>query len=194
MNIKFGLQNKRNLMMGGISIIILVILFQFVYFSKSREVKILDSEYKKIKSDIDELYNFIGGRENLKDNIIKMRNELGLLERAFPSEKEVSNIINELNKKAKHFNVSVVSLKPRNLEIFKGHEGKELKISDCFCKCMPLTLKVESRYRSLGEFLISIETNKMPMVSIEKVDMGKDKNISPSIKADIELTAYILGK
>ena len=59
---------------------------------------------------------------------------------------------------------------------------------------MPLTLTVEARYRQLGEFLMSLKANKTPMITIEEIDIEKDKDIAPRIRAKIELTSYILGR
>ena len=194
MKIKFDLQNKKNILIVSVIVFIIALLFQFVYFPRLRQVRSLNREYKSIARDIDELYSFIGRDGSLEDNIIERRRGLAMLESAFPFEKGVSDIIKQLNEQARHFNVNVISLKPRNFEIYRDREGKELKVSDYFCKCMPLTLNVESRYRALGEFLLNIETNKSPMISIEEVEIEKDKDKTSTIKADIELTAYILGK
>lgn len=194
MNIKFNPENKKSIITIGIFLFVVIFLFQFIYFPKYKEVKKFNKEYKKLTKDISELYDFIGGQENLKDNIIKIREELVLLEDAFPFEKEVANVIRQLNEEAKRFRIKVVSLKPKNLEIYKDSEGRELRISDYFCTCMPLTLTIESRYQSLGKFLVSLETKKAPMISIEKVDIKKDENLSPRIGAKIDLTAYMLGK
>ena len=194
MKIKFDLQNKKNILIVSVIVFIIALLFQFVYFPRLRQVRSLNREYKSIARDIDELYSFIGRDGSLEDNIIERRRGLAMLESAFPFEKGVSDIIKQLNEQARHFNVNVISLKPRNFEIYRDREGKELKVSDYCCKCMPLTLNVESRYRALGEFLLNIETNKSPMISIEEVEIEKDKDKTSTIKADIELTAYILGK
>ncbi|MBU1853793.1 MAG: type 4a pilus biogenesis protein PilO [Candidatus Omnitrophica bacterium] len=194
MDIKFIVENKKNIITVGVLVLVVLILFQFVYFPKSKEIKRLAGEYKEIKTDMDDLYNFIGGEADLKDNIIKMREKVDLLERAFPSEQEVSDIIKQLNEKARYFKINVISLKPENIEIYKDHNGREVEISDYFCKSMPLTLRVESRYQALGEFLMSLEMNRTPMISIEKVDIEKDEDIKPKIKAKVDLIAYIIGK
>lgn len=194
MNIKFDAENKKSIMVAGILIMSMALLFQFVYFPKSRELKRLTAEYKDVETDIDGLYNFIGGREDLKDNIIEKRKELALLERALPSEKEVSNMIKQLNEEAKRFKIDIISLKPRDLFVYKDDEGTELKISDYFCKCMPLRLNIESRYQDLGEFLMSMETSRSPMISIVMVKIEKNKDIAPKIKAIIDLNTFMLGK
>lgn len=194
MNIKFDAENKKSIVVAGILIMSMALLFQFVYFPKSRELKRLTTEHKDVGRNIDGLYNFIGGRENLKDNIIEKRKELALLEDAFPSEKEVSNIIKQLNEEARRFEINVHSLKPKNLLIYKDNEGKELKVADYFCKCMPLTLNVEGRYQALGEFLRSLEVNRDPMIIIKEVDIEKDGKIAPRLKAEIDLNAFMLGK
>ncbi len=194
MSIKFDVKDKKNIVTGGIILLALLAALQFIYLPKHRQVKRLGGEYKEMAKEINDLYNFIGGCEDLKDNIIDMRKKLTLLEGAFPSEKEVSDIIRQLNTEAKRFKVNVVSLKPENFTIYKDHEGKELKISDYFCKRMPLTLNVKSKYRDLGEFLMSLETNKSPMISVDEVDIKSNKDISPWVEADIGLTAYVLGK
>lgn len=194
MKIKFDFKNKKNMMTIGIFVLAILLLFQFIYFPKHREVKRLSAEYKEVVGEISALYNFIGGQENLEENIVRIRRELALLENAFPFEKEVANIIKQLNEEAKYFNVSVSSLKPRNPFIYQDHEGRELKISDYFCKCMPLTLNVEGRYQALGEFITSLEVNRHPMITIEKVDIENDEKITPKVRAEIELNAFILGR
>jgi len=194
MDIKFILENKKNIATIGIFVIIVLLLFQVVYFPKARKVRILDMEYKKIKQGVDELYSFIGGKDNLKDNIVKIQQEEALLDEVFPFEKEASNIIKQLNEEAKRFRINIVSVTPKDLKIYKDHEGKEFSIGDHFCKCMPLTLTVEGRYRLLGEFLMSLQANKTPMITIEEVDIEKHEDIAPRITAKIELTSYILGK
>jgi Tfp pilus assembly protein PilO len=194
MNLRFDERKRKDIIIVSIFVLFVLSVFQFIYFPKVREVKRLNSEYVKAKAEIEGLYDFIGGEANLKDNIIKIRKERHLLEQAFPYEKDVSNIIRQLNEEAGHFKVNVISLKPKNLEITKGENGEELEIWNYFCKCMPLVLKVESRYKDLGEFLISLETKKSPMISVQEVNIGKDEDIAPRIKADIELMAYLLGK
>lgn len=194
MNIKFDLENKKNIITLGVFILVIVLLFQFVYFPKSRQVRMLTAEYKKVKGDIDELYNFIGRDGNLETNIIEKRKGLAVLESAFPVEKEVANIIRQINEEARRFNVNVIYLKPRDLEIYRDGEGEELKIADYFCKCTPLTLNVESRYRSLGEFLIGLEAGRAPMITIEEVYIERDQDKAPAVKAEIDLTAYVLGR
>ena len=193
MNLKFILENKKAIK-PIIIFVVIILLFQFVYVSKSKKARMLDAEYKKITQDVNELYNFIGGSENLKDSIIQIQEKMALLEEVFPSEKEASNIIQQLNKEARRFRINITSVVPKDLEAYKGHDGKELNISGYVCKCMPLTLVVEARYRQLGEFLMSVKANKTPMITIEEIDIEKDKDIAPRIRAKIELTSYILGR
>ncbi|MDP8229671.1 MAG: type 4a pilus biogenesis protein PilO [Candidatus Gorgyraea atricola] len=194
MNVKLNLKDKKSLMHAGIFIAILLIVFQFIYFPKHRQVKKLEAEHKTVKKDIDELYSFIGGQENLKDNIVNMRREMSLLEGAFPFEKEVSNIIKQLNREAKRFKINVVSIKPKNLVMYKDEHGGEIKVSEYFCKCMPLTLKVQSRYQALGEFLMSLEESRLPLVSVERVSIVKSEPSSPNVDTEVELNAFMLGK
>ncbi|MBU1147882.1 MAG: type 4a pilus biogenesis protein PilO [Candidatus Omnitrophica bacterium] len=194
MNIKFDIKNRKDIVTGAIFLLVVVIVLQFIYLPKYGEVKRLSTSHKEAKEEIEELYDFIGGQENLQDNIVDMRKNLALLESAFPFEKGVSDIIKQLNEEAKRFKVNVVSLKPENFNIYRDDGGRELKIADYFCKCMPLTLNVKARYRNLGEFLMSLETNKSPMVSVDEVDIERDEDISPWVEAEVDLTAHILGK
>lgn len=194
MNMGFDLKGKEKIIIVGVFIVVISGLFQFLYLPKSRELRLVTSEYKGIKSEIDNLYNFIGTKGNLEENIIEMRKNLAVLESALPFEKEMSNIIKQLNDEARRFGINVISLKPENLEICRDQQGNELKVSDYFCKSMPLTLNVESRYKALGEFLMSIEKNKSPLISIEEINIKRDNDKAPDIKAEIGLVSYILGK
>lgn len=194
MDIKFDLKDKKNLITIGVLVFAGLLLFQFLYLPRYMEAQKVEAEYKKLAKEISELYNFIGGQENLEENIVNIRKDLVLLENAFPSEKEVSDIVKQLNEEAKRFKVTVRSLKPKNLLIYKDHEGRELRISDYCCKCMPLTLNVEARYQALGEFLTSLETSRNPMISISEIDIEKDESVASWVKAEIELNAFMLGK
>ncbi|PJC48142.1 MAG: hypothetical protein CO035_05085 [Candidatus Omnitrophica bacterium CG_4_9_14_0_2_um_filter_42_8] len=170
------------------------LFLQFIYLPKAGEVKRLGTEYRDIKREISELYNFIGGEEKLKDNLIKMRDYIKGLENAFPSEREASNIIKQLNEEAVGLKVNVISVKPGDLTNYTDAGGSQLKIFDYLCKSMPLDLSVEARYQSLGEFLNKIEFDKNPMICVRKVEIRKDVNILPKIRAGIELNACVLGE
>ena len=91
---------------------ITALFLQFIYFPKVMEVKKLSRENRKTRSDIAEIYNFIGGQENLRDNLIKARDYAAGLENAIPPEKEASNIIKQLNDEARTLKINVISIKP----------------------------------------------------------------------------------
>jgi len=170
------------------------LFLQFIYLPKVNEAKRLGTEYRSMKTGIAELYNFIGGEENLKDNLIKIRDYAASLERAFPSEKDASNIIKQLNEEARGLKVNVITMKPGDLTGYTDTKGSQLKVSDHPCKDMPISLSVEARYQALGDFLNKIDSGRNPMISIRKIEMRKDTNILPKIRADIELNACVLGE
>lgn len=186
--------NKNKIIVLIIFAAVTGLFLQFIYLPKANEVKKLRLEYKSTKAGIAELYSFIGGEEKLKDNLIKMRSYAAGLESAFPSGKEASNIIKQLNAEARDSKVSVVSIKPGDLANYTDTKGSQVKISDYTCKSMPMNLSVEARYQALGDFLNKIELDRNPMISVRKIEMRKDVNILPKIKADIELNACVLGE
>jgi Tfp pilus assembly protein PilO len=171
-----------------------VLFLQFIYFPKVMEVKKLSRENRKTKQDIAELYSFIGGEENLKDNIIKARNYAAILENSLPFEKDASNIIKQLNEEAKAMKVNVISVKPGDLSIYTDVRGSQIKVFDYKCKSMPINLSVEARYQALGDFLHKLESDRDPMICVNKVEIRKDANILPKIRADIELGAAVMGE
>lgn len=185
--------NKNNVLTIFVFAGIAILFLQFIYFPKVRIVKNLSMENKKIKSAITELYDFIGGQENLKDNLIKLRDYAAALEKAFPPEKDASNIIKQLNEEARAIKVNVISVKPGDLSKYTDARGAQLKIFNYSCKSMPINLNVEARYQGLGDFLHKIESGRNPLIRVNKVEIRKDANISPKIRADIELNACVLG-
>jgi Tfp pilus assembly protein PilO len=190
----FNIKNRKNSILFLVFISAAALFFYFMYFPKAKEVRSLTAEYKNIKGDLDELYAFIGGEENLKDNIVKMRKDFARLEQAFPYEKEASNIIKYVNTEAKRFNVNVRSLNPKDLYFFKDDTGNSLMIEGCLCKCMPLSLTVEARYQALGEFLERLELAESPVISVESINAAKNENIKPLINARVEIVGYLSGK
>ncbi|MDP2920813.1 MAG: type 4a pilus biogenesis protein PilO [Candidatus Omnitrophota bacterium] len=172
---------------------VIVLFLQFIYAPKFMEVKKLRNQHRDIKAGIAGLYNFIGGEENLKDNLIKMREYVAGLEKTFPPEKEASNIIKQLNAEARDLRINVVSVRPQDMVIYTDARGSQLLVLGRVCKSMPMGLSVEARYQALGDFLKRIETSGDPLVSVRKIEMRKDVNILPKIKAEIELSACVLG-
>jgi len=186
--------NKKKAIPIIIFAVVAGLFLQFIYLPKAGEVKRLGAEYRDIKREIAEFYDFIGGEEKLKDNLIKMRDYVKELEKAFPSEKEASNTIKQLNEEAIDLKINVISVKPGDLTSYTDAGGSQLKIFDYLCKSMPLNLSVEARYQALGEFLNKIEFDKSPIISVRKVEIRKDVNILPKIRADIELNTCVLGE
>ena len=185
---------KKKIITLGILAAITGLFLQLVYLPKAWEVKRIGAESRKIKINITELYNFIGGEDKLKDNLIKMRDYARGLENALSSEKEASNIIKQLNEKARALKVNVVSVKPGEMVNYTDAKGFQLMISGYVCRSMPINLSVEARYQTIGDFLNKIEVDKDPMILVRKIDLRKDVNILPKIRADIELSACVLGE
>ncbi len=186
--------NKNKIISFVIFGVVASLFLQFVYLPKTGEVKKLNAEYRSTKNGIAELYNFIGGEEKLKDSLIKMRDYVEGLEGALPSEKEASNIIKQLNEEARAIKVNVVSIKPGDLVNYTDIKGSQLKVFNFVCKGMPMNLSVEARYQAIGDFLNKINIDRNPMISVRKIEMRKDVNILPKIRADIELNACVLGE
>jgi Tfp pilus assembly protein PilO len=170
------------------------LFLQFVYLPKVIQVKKLDLEYRTTKAGIAELYTFIGGEKNLKDNLIKMRDYAAYLEKTVPFEKEASNIIKQLNDEARALKINVISIKPGDLVNYADTKGAQLKVSDYVCKGMSMDLSVETRYQAIGDFLNKIELDKRPMICVRKIEIIKDVNILPKIRANIQLSACVLGE
>ncbi len=191
---KFIPENKKNSALAVIFLSAGILLFYFIYLPKVKEVKSLNAEYRGINKELDELYSFLGGEKDLKDNIIKLRAEAARLEKTFPDEKEVSNALKYINEEAQRFQINVSSVRPGELEHYKDKEGGMVTIADFSCKRMPVKLMLEARYKALGEFLEYLETNKSPAITIKGVSINKYEEIKPLIKADIDLNIYFLGK
>jgi len=170
------------------------LFLQFFYMPEAVKVKKLNEEYRRTKAGIAELYTFIGGEKNLKDNLIKMRDNAAALENTFPSEKEASNIIKQLNDEAMTSKINVISIKPGDFVSYTDNKGLQLKVSGRMCKGMPISLNVEARYQNLGDFLRKIEISRNPMIVVRGVEIRKDVNILPKIRADIKLNACVLGE
>jgi len=167
---------------------ITALFLQFIYFPKVMEVKKLSRENRKTRSDIAEIYNFIGGQENLRDNLIKARDYAAGLEKAFPYEREASNIIKQLNEEARAMKVNVISVKPGDLSRYTDTHGSQIKIFDYLCKGMPISLSVEARYQALGDFLHKIEY-KRPMKKDNVIEFfSRLQAIEPEPKGELNYT------
>ena len=191
---KFIIENKKNLVLTAVFLGAGILWLYFIYLPKVNEVRSLNAEYRSINRELDELYSFLGGEKDLKDNIIKIQAELAKLENIFPYEEEVSNALKYINEEAKRFQINVSSVRPGDMESYKDKEGGAITIAGFSCKRIPVKLMLEARYIALGKFFEQLETNKSPMIAIGGVNISKYEEIKPSIKADIDLNIYFMGK
>jgi Tfp pilus assembly protein PilO len=180
---------------AGISIVVLVsLVFCLIYYPKLKEVRRLAKEFRTLTSNIRELYDAIGGKDKLTENIIKLRKSVSMLNEVFPSEKEMSHIIKDISDKAERFKIDVISITPKELQVYRDNSGAELKVMDGCYKCMPVSMSIEARYQALGEFLMSLEVHKRPLMYISSMNIYKDEGISPKLKIDIEMDVYVVGR
>ncbi len=186
-------QNKKELLLAGIFLLILSAVFSLIYMPLYRQFNSLKAEHVETLNEIKGLYSFIGGKKDIHHKIIDMRNTVEEMEKTFPYETSVSGIIRQLNEKARYFDVSVISFKPRNLEIYRDAKDAEVKIGDSFCKCMPLSIETESDYKSLGKFLIDLKKSTSPMLIIESAKIEKSDNVPSGLRAGISLCAFMRG-
>lgn len=180
---------------AGISIVVLVsLVFHFIYYPKLKEARRLAKEFRTLTSNIHGLYDSIGGKENLTDNIIKLRKSVNMLDEVFPSEKEMSGIIKDISDEAERFNIDVISITPKELEVYRDNSGAELKIMDSCCKSMPVNMSIEATYQALGEFLMSMEVHKRPLIYISRMNIHKDETMAPKLKIDMEMNICVVGR
>ncbi len=163
--------NKKGVMIlgaaGG-----LILFFVFLIQPLSGKVRLKEEELRLVEQKLEE------GREMIK--VAGKWGQGGALLR----KEEISLAMDEITKAGKSFDVSFVSISPRETEAVPG-------IS---CRRLPIEINVKSRYQDLGTFLGSLEKLKKSVVTVRQFVLSRDEAQPSHVNSRMLVDVYLKDK
>jgi Tfp pilus assembly protein PilO len=97
---------------------------------------------------------------------------------------EISLAMDEITKAGKSFDVSFISINPREAEAVPG----------LACRRLPIQIDVRSRYKDFGAFLGSLEKLKKSVVTVRQFAMSRDEAQPSFINSKMLVDVYLKDK
>jgi type IV pilus assembly protein PilO len=117
--------------------------------------------------------------EKLKKELEKVREQVAFVEKKLPREKEISELLRELSRKAEETPIDFVSITPQ-----PGIREESLER-------LPLEIEVRSGYYNLTKYLQKLED--LPrLIDIRKIYIKSDENIPPQLSLKLTADIFVL--
>jgi Tfp pilus assembly protein PilO len=165
---------KRTLILwgaGGLSVLILFLCARFAF----ARLGYLRGEIERLKKEIEQGETLIGYSTTL--DVKALSRELAEIERRLESPLRISNLVQELGRKADEHSVNIVSVEPSNAE----GEGS-----------ISIGMALEGTFENLAKFLGELDNLNSAMVRVQGFDLrGQETGPGLAVSGSIEIYRHI---
>lgn len=164
---------------------------RFYYTSQSQKISRYKEEIKAADQKMEQFLLLTKGVETSEATVARLQKELkGLSERTLKGE-EFRTFLRHLAKESDSLQMKIISLTPQEEKIIP-EEGKKTSTVSKYKK-VNIQMVLHSTYAKLGIYLKEIE--KLPFfVNVDSIQIERNEEIVPFIKANIGLSMYILSE
>jgi len=141
----------------------IIILSVFLTMPKFKEIKRLDADIQKARSELAQTRSIANSKEQLIDAIGELKGSIDYYAMRIPSEKGMSWLLIELSKIARATGVKYSTITPLPIQKVDAY----LKI--------PIKIEIQSSYHNLGRYLNMIETSKR-FISVDNITITSTAN------------------
>jgi len=164
-------------------IVVFLVLFAVIFAPARRELAGKKKIYRELEVQLiagrDKLSAIKIDRAGVEAKVVELRKRL-------PSKSPTAVIMEELSKKGKGFNIDFISISPQPVEPLPG-------VSAAFnCKALPIIIKMRASYRSLGDYLGSLENLESGFATVPEFQVAKDERTFPKLIVDMKVYTYVL--
>jgi len=152
------------------SLVIALAVYVIFYAPLMRELKKEYRECKVLEGEVLEMRNVIDSAGNVRE------------QRAFITEEEVYQAIDELTKHGESKGVEFISISPKEIIDVKGEEYKIL----------PVEMAVESTYEKMGVLLGSLDDLEKGLVRVKSFEITPDLKNPSKFITDLVVEIYLL--
>jgi Tfp pilus assembly protein PilO len=170
---------------------------RFYYTSQSQKISKFKEEIKAADLKMEQFLLLTKGVETAEATVARLENELkGLSERTLRGE-EFRAFLRHLAKESDSLQMKVISLTPQEEKLISEvgidskREGRKASTVSKYKK-VNVQIVLQSTYAKLGIYLKEIE--KLPFfVNVDSLEIERNEEIVPFVKATIGLSMYIIG-
>ena len=168
-----------------------LIFAAFIYLPLTKQLAGLKTEYSAVEFEVSQIKKAAGEGRPLEEAIVSLNERLKMLDKTFPEKEEA--ILRELSNLLSKLGLEVSSLKPQRKEVLKAIGDSPVNIRGCYVHEMPVSIKLKTYYKTLGEFFRILKEDFPVFVSIESVRMNRAReSASGLLNVDLNLNTYLI--
>lgn len=171
-------REKIKYVIGGALFAVLAVLYLLVYMPLAVSLGRVHSEYKICDTRLKKAQSVISGAKSMDTNKIL------ITDRALITEEGISNAVADLTANKELYDIDFISITPGEME----------KQADPRYQIMPIEFKIESDYKTLGEFLGLLDDLERAIITIREFTAVPDQYNRERLKTDLVLNIYISGE
>ena len=181
---------KELLIAVGVSILLVVLFATLVYVPAHKRTRIMQKEAAATSGEIGRIREAMGAAKSVDEALRFMNEEITVIEKLFPRNEEV--ILRELSDMAKKMNMEVTSISPQKKRIVAKIDGVAVSVKGSLVKEMPVTMKLITRYKNVGNYTIALRSDFPMLVRVDAVNMSSGKE-DGLLDVDLQLNSYMLS-
>jgi Tfp pilus assembly protein PilO len=161
--------NKKRLIIYGACVVLAI--FVFIIFYRPMMVKMGDAQRQMLVVE-GQLFDQRGNVAVLKN--LKLKGRL-------MRQGETSFVINEITEKGGELGLEFISITPGELR--KTEQGS--------LKMLPISFKIESGYKGLGEFLVYLEEFSRTLTEVKELAVWMEEEVAPELSVRLLVNLYM---
>ncbi|MDD5072934.1 MAG: type 4a pilus biogenesis protein PilO [Candidatus Omnitrophica bacterium] len=178
-----GLKKNKTAVAVIAGIVIFLILFAVVLAPARKELAEKKKTWRELNAQL------TAGRNKLsafKLDKAGVEAKVGDLRKRLPSKSPTPAILEELAKKGKELNIDFISITPQPAEPLP-------EMTAAFnCKALPIDIKMRAAYKSLGDYLGSLDSFESSFAAVPEFRIAKDERTFPKLIVDMKVFTYTL--
>ncbi|MFH1202139.1 MAG: type 4a pilus biogenesis protein PilO [Candidatus Omnitrophota bacterium] len=159
--------DKKNIIILGIPLAIVILLVFLVYLPLAKELTKAGAQLSLKTKEVSQLQSEIQSVSLNK-------------KKSLPSLKEVSQALDELTKLGLEQNINFISMDPRHPQASKS---KVYQI-------LPIDMVIQAEYGELGTFLGALESLKRSVVTLNHLEIDREEKILPKLNVRLTVNMY----
>ncbi len=183
---------KKIIIISLIVIAVFLIFWLFIYSPTKCSVQRYKRELISQESQIKEIEAVIGEAKTMDEGIRLLKARYQGLNNKFPQKEEDS--LRMFSDIAKKLNIEIISIRPQPKREFLDEDNQKVEIEGATCLTVLVTIEMDCFYKDLVKYIQALkEASGLAFVTLEKLQITKDKSGTPKLNIVLDLSLYLLS-
>jgi Tfp pilus assembly protein PilO len=180
-----SVQQKKIVSVGGVVFFFFLFVVFFFFLTQSRKILAIKKELAQTQGEIAQIMQITEGKD-LAKSVEELRLKLNQLATKLPAQDE--EVISHFSSLAKKMGININSVMPGEEKVIEGG------VSGYTISELPISIKLSSEYKSLGEYLRALGDSPSVLISLHQLDIVGKGEGQPRLDVTLKLSAYLASK